>query len=170
MITAYYIQCTLQDIHAESELCELTISFWHCNRLCSGFKQFYHSFLNSQASMQTIVDDALDITEKEGHAVRHVAVLDHKLAAKRSDVPWKEGRDIWWQDVMDALPSECSVEWVDAEAPLFKVCMPAFSGLQATFAFLRLNVQRAFYHLHVNCTMCTVHMSYSSMCKSSSCP
>ncbi len=104
--------------------------------------------------MQTIVDDALDITEKEGHAVRHVAVLDHKLAAKRSDVPWKEGRDIWWQDVMDALPSECSVEWVDAEAPLFKVCMPAFSGLQATFAFLRLNVQRAFYHLH------NVHSSY----------
>ena len=105
--------------------------------------------------MQTIVDDAVDITEKEGHAVKHVAVLDHKLAAKRSDVPWKEGRDIWWQDVMDALPSECPVEWVDAEAPLFKVCMPAFGSLQATFAFLSLNVQRAFYHLHVNCSMCT---------------
>ena len=70
---------------------------------------------------QTIVDDALDIVEKEGHSVKHVAVLDHKLAAKRSEVPWKEGRDIWWQDVMDALPSECEVEWMDAEAPLFKV-------------------------------------------------
>jgi len=102
--------------------------------------------------MQTIVDDALDITEKEGHAVKHVAVLDHKLAAKRSDVPWKEGRDIWWQDVMDALPSDCPVEWVDAEAPLFKV---AFGSLQATFAFLSLNMQRAFCHLHANCSMCT---------------
>lgn len=73
---------------------------------------------------QTIVDDALELTEKEGHAVEHVVVLDHKLAAKRSEVPWKEGRDKWWQDVMDSLPSECPVEWVDAEAPLFKVCSP----------------------------------------------
>lgn len=63
----------------------------------------------------------MDITEKEGHSVEHVVVLDHKLAAKRSGVPWKEGRDKWWQDVMDTLPSECPVEWVDAEAPLFKV-------------------------------------------------
>lgn len=68
----------------------------------------------------------MDITEKEGHAVKHVVVLDHKLAAKRSDVPWKEGRDKWWQDVMDSLPSECPVEWMDAEAPLFKVCSPFF--------------------------------------------
>ena len=66
----------------------------------------------------------MDITEKEGHAVEHVVVLDHKLASKRSEVPWKEGRDKWWQDVMDSLPSECPVEWMDAEAPLFKVCSP----------------------------------------------
>ena len=71
--------------------------------------------------MQTIVDDALDITAKESHTVEHVVVLDHKLAAQRSEVPWTQGRDKWWQDVMDALPSECPVEWMDAEAPLFKV-------------------------------------------------
>ena len=76
-------------------------------------------------SLQTIVDDALDLTEQEGHTVQHVVVLDHKLAAKRSEVPWKEGRDKWWQDVMDSLPSECPVEWMDAEAPLFKVCRTA---------------------------------------------
>ena len=69
------------------------------------------------------MDDALEIVEKDGHSVKHVAVLDHKLAAKRADVPWKEGRDIWWQDVMDALPSECEVEWMDSEAPLFKVSL-----------------------------------------------
>ncbi len=117
--------------------------------------------------MQTIVDDALDITEKEGHAVKHVAVLDHKLAAKRSDVAWKEGRDIWWQDVMDALPSDCPVEWVDAEAPLFKVCMPAFGSLQATLAFFSLSAQRA------ACDLLNVHegmLSYSSICKARSCP
>ncbi|DBA86047.1 hypothetical protein WJX77_004151 [Trebouxia sp. C0004] len=79
-------------------------------------------------SLKNIVDDALDITQKEGHAVKHVAVLDHKLAAKRSDVPWKEGRDIWWQDVMDTLPSECPVEWVDAEAPLFKLYTSGSTG------------------------------------------
>ena len=146
--------------------------------------------------MQTIVDDALDITEREGHAVKHVAVLDHKLAAKRSDVPWKEGRDIWWQDVMDALPSECPVEWVDAEAPLFKVCMPAFGSLQATFAFsslcrgcprkrkekttpfgVSLMISQVLYRasqegfLPSACKLLNVHkgmLSYSSICKSRS--
>ena len=76
------------------------------------------------AYLQTIVDDSLELSEKEGHAVKHVVVLDHKLAAKRSEVPWKEGRDRWWQDVMDHLPSECPVQWMDAETPLFKVCRP----------------------------------------------
>ena len=107
-----------------------------------------------QALLQTIVDDALDITEKEGHAVKHVAVLDHKLAAKRSEVPWKEGRDIWWQDVMDALPSECPVEWVDAEAPLFKVSTPVPSGTLSSCASSLMHICIDVvleYHLSVCC-------------------
>ena len=71
--------------------------------------------------VQTIVDDALDISSKAGHAVEHVVVLDHKHAQARSEVPFTEDRDVWWQDVVDPQPSECPVEWVDAEAPLFKV-------------------------------------------------
>lgn len=121
--------------------------------------------------MQTIVDDALDITEKEGHAVKHVAVLDHKLAAKRSDVPWKEGRDIWWQDVMDALPSECPVEWVDAEAPLFKVCMPCFRQSSGHIYLLQSECAEGF--LPFACELLNVHqwmLSYSSICKSCICP
>ena len=75
----------------------------------------------SSGCLQTIVDDALDISAKAGHKVEHVVVLDHKLAQQRSEVPFTEDRDVWWQDVIDPQPSECPVEWVDAEAPLFKV-------------------------------------------------
>lgn len=79
--------------------------------------------------LQTIVDDALDISSKAGHDVKHVVVLDHKHAQARSEVPFTEDRDVWWQDVVDPQPSECPVEWIDAEAPLFKVsaaelCLP----------------------------------------------
>ena len=73
------------------------------------------------ACLQTIVDDALDISSKAGHKVEHVVVMDHKHAQQRSEVPFTEDRDVWWQDVVDPQPSECPVEWMDAEAPLFKV-------------------------------------------------
>ena len=72
-------------------------------------------------ALQTIVDDALDLTAKEGFNPEHVVVYDHKIAMPRSDVPFKEGRDKWWQDNINDQPSECEVEWMDAEAPLFKV-------------------------------------------------
>lgn len=83
----------------------------------------------SSVCLQTIVDDALDISAKAGHKVEHVVVLDHKLAQQRSEVPFTEDRDVWWQDVIDPQPSECPVEWVDAEAPLFKVPFTALSIL-----------------------------------------
>jgi acetyl-CoA synthetase len=75
--------------------------------------------------LQTIVDDALDITAKEGVNPEHVVVFDHTLAMKKSEVPFKEGRDKWWQENINSQPADCEVEWVDAEAPLFKVCHEA---------------------------------------------
>ena len=71
--------------------------------------------------MQSIVDEALEKTATEGHKVSHVLVYDHTLAAKREDVPFQPGRDMWWQDMVPSQTSECDVEWLDAEAPLFKV-------------------------------------------------
>lgn len=67
------------------------------------------------------MDEALKKTEAQGHKVSHVLVYDHKLAAKRENVPFVEGRDIWWQDAVSQHPTHCDIEWMDAEDPLFKV-------------------------------------------------
>jgi acetyl-CoA synthetase len=45
------------------------------------------------------------------------------IVVKRTgtDVPMKDGRDVWWHDEMNAkgLPAYCEPEWMDAEDPLF---------------------------------------------------
>jgi acetyl-CoA synthetase len=78
--------------------------------------------------LKTIVDDALDLTAKEGVNPEHVVVYDHKIAMPRSEVPFKEGRDKWWQDSISDQPAECEVEWMDAEAPLFKLYTSGSTG------------------------------------------
>ncbi|XP_074278898.1 acetyl-coenzyme A synthetase, chloroplastic/glyoxysomal-like [Silene latifolia] len=47
---------------------------------------------------------------------------------KRGNTKWKEGRDIWWQDVVPKYPSSCAVEWVDAEDPLFLLYTSGSTG------------------------------------------
>lgn len=70
---------------------------------------------------QGIVDTAVKKVEAQGHSIKTVLVYDHGLAAKRADVAFTEGRDVWWQDVVPQQPTQCPVEWMGAEEPLFKV-------------------------------------------------
>ncbi|KAK9811421.1 hypothetical protein WJX72_003702 [[Myrmecia] bisecta] len=79
-------------------------------------------------SLKTIVDDAVTKCEEEGHKIPFVVVFDHSLAQKRSEVPFTSGQDVWWQDVIDPQPIECDVEWMDAEAPLFKLYTSGSTG------------------------------------------
>ena len=74
--------------------------------------------------VQVIVDAALTTCEAAGHNVSKVLVYDHTLAVPRSAVAMREGRDVWWQDVVESHSTTCDVEWVDAEDPLFKVAPP----------------------------------------------
>ena len=36
-----------------------------------------------------------------------------------ANVPWQEGRDIWYHDLVDGQPTDCEPAWMDAEDPLF---------------------------------------------------
>ncbi|GAA4704375.1 acetate--CoA ligase [Pseudonocardia yuanmonensis] len=47
--------------------------------------------------------------------------IEHVLVVKRTetDVPWTEGRDLWWHDVVDAASEEHTPEDFDSEHPLF---------------------------------------------------
>ena len=35
------------------------------------------------------------------------------------DIPWNDGRDSWWHDLMKGAPADCPAEQMDAEDPLF---------------------------------------------------
>jgi acetyl-CoA synthetase len=63
------------------------------------------------APMKQSVDEAVAATS----TVQHVVVV------KRTeiDVPWTDGRDLWWHDLVDPQPAEHVCESFDSEHPLF---------------------------------------------------
>lgn len=65
---------------------------------------------------------ALQICDNEEQFhVGTVLVYDHTIAASRDTIDFHAPRDVWWQDVVPKQSKDCPVEWMDAEAPLFKV-------------------------------------------------
>ena len=63
--------------------------------------------------LKATVDEALK--DGECSSVEKVVVFKRTEA----DVPFTEGRDIWWNDLIANQAAECEPEWVDAEHPLF---------------------------------------------------
>ena len=60
-------------------------------------------------------DAAMDLCEKKGHSVECCFVVNRT----DSDIEMKEGRDVWWHGEAQKQSSDCPVEWMDAEDPLF---------------------------------------------------
>ncbi|MEV7129373.1 acetate--CoA ligase [Streptomyces sp. NPDC093260] len=54
-------------------------------------------------------------------ATRNTPCVEHVLVVRRTgtDVPWTDGRDLWWHELVDAQPDEHTPEDFDAEHPLF---------------------------------------------------
>lgn len=50
------------------------------------------------------------------NAIEHILVLDR---TGHRDIPWTEGRDLWWHDVVDRQPDTHTPRAFDAEHPLF---------------------------------------------------
>ncbi|UGT40156.1 acetate--CoA ligase [Nocardia yamanashiensis] len=66
----------------------------------------------SAAPLKTAVDDALSA---EGSSVEHVLVVRRTGL----DVPWTEGRDLWWDETVSLASPEHEAQAFDAEHPLF---------------------------------------------------
>ncbi|KAG2430287.1 hypothetical protein HYH02_013765 [Chlamydomonas schloesseri] len=77
--------------------------------------------------LKAIVDDALEICEKHGHTVQHVLVLE-QLPLAEVGGSMKPGRDVTWREAVDSQSDECPVEWLPAEAPLFKLYTSGSTG------------------------------------------
>lgn len=56
--------------------------------------------------------------------------LEHVLVLRRTgqEVPWTEGRDVWWHDVVDTASSEHEPPSFDAEHPLFIIYTSGTTG------------------------------------------
>ncbi|NMH98679.1 acetate--CoA ligase [Pseudonocardia acidicola] len=59
--------------------------------------------------------------ENTDEAVKHTPSIEHVLVVKRTetDVPWTEGRDIWWHDLVDRQSDQHTPEAFDSEHPLY---------------------------------------------------
>jgi len=75
-----------------------------------------------EVGLKAIVDEAIDRCP----TVRNVVVYQRaagpslrETAGKKSSAAMKEGRDLWWHDLMAAAGDDCAAEWMDAEDLLY---------------------------------------------------
>jgi len=70
------------------------------------------------------------LKEAADEAVDGADTIEHVLVVKRTgiDVPWTEGRDVWWHDVVDAASAQHQAEAFDAEHPLFLLYTSGTTG------------------------------------------
>jgi acetyl-CoA synthetase len=70
-------------------------------------------------SLKASADRAMDICKQKGHQVSTCIVCERVGAGKGIEVPMQKGRDKWWHELMESASTDCPVEWMDAEDPLF---------------------------------------------------
>nr|WP_116376948.1 acetate--CoA ligase [Mycobacterium sp. MFM001] len=72
----------------------------------------------------------MPLKEAADEAVGQDSPVEHVLVVRRTgiDVPWTEGRDLWWHDVVDSAPAEHTAEAFDAEHPLFLLYTSGTTG------------------------------------------
>jgi acetyl-CoA synthetase len=76
------------------------------------------------APLKEAADDAVRSDDQGGSPVEHVLVVRRTGI----DVPWTQGRDVWWHDVVDPASPEHSAEAFDAEHPLFLLYTSGTTG------------------------------------------
>jgi acetyl-CoA synthetase len=86
---------------------------------------------SKRVPLKSIVDDALEIvanTSTLPKSPEHVLVYDHPYAGGKADTNVVEGRDEWWSDTIPTMSTDCEVEWVGAEDPLFLLYTSGSTG------------------------------------------
>ncbi|HEY7054099.1 MAG TPA: acetate--CoA ligase [Mycobacterium sp.] len=74
--------------------------------------------------------EAVSLKEGADEAVEGQDSIEHVLVVKRTgiDVPWTDGRDLWWHDTVDAASPEHTPEAFDSEQPLFLLYTSGTTG------------------------------------------
>ncbi|MEW1962062.1 acetate--CoA ligase [Microbacterium sp. NPDC077644] len=73
---------------------------------------------------------AVEVKTAADTAAADLPDLEHVLVVRRTgqDVPWTEGRDVWWHDVVDTAPDTHEAQPFDAEHPLFIIYTSGTTG------------------------------------------
>ena len=64
-------------------------------------------------------DRAMELAEEEGVTVKNCIVVQRVGEGKGLDISMKEGRDLWYHEAVADASTDCPVEIMDAEDPLF---------------------------------------------------
>src|SRR6202165_2693455 len=75
-------------------------------------------------SLKEAVDEAIGTADGAKGTVEHVLVVRRTGI----DVPWTDGRDLWWHDTVDPASPEHTPEAFDAEQPLFLLYTSGTTG------------------------------------------
>ncbi|MPS75415.1 MAG: acetyl-coenzyme A synthetase, partial [Microbacterium sp.] len=73
---------------------------------------------------------ATEVKSTADRAAAGLDTLEHVLVLRRTgqDVPWTEGRDVWWHEVVDTVSPVHDAEAFDAEHPLFVIYTSGTTG------------------------------------------
>jgi acetyl-CoA synthetase len=73
---------------------------------------------------------AVAVKENADTAVEGLDHVEHVLVVRRTgqDVPWTEGRDVWWHDAVADQPTHHEAPAFDAETPLFLIYTSGTTG------------------------------------------
>ncbi|HEV7950397.1 MAG TPA: AMP-binding protein, partial [Glaciihabitans sp.] len=74
---------------------------------------------------------AVAVKSQSDAAVLGQSTIEHVLVVRRTgevDVPWTEGRDVWWHDIVDKQDEVHTPEFFDSEHPLFIVYTSGTTG------------------------------------------
>ncbi len=73
---------------------------------------------------------AVEVKSTADEAAADLPELTHVLVVRRtgSEVPWTDGRDVWWHDLVDAQPAVHAPQAFDAEHPLFIIYTSGTTG------------------------------------------
>jgi acetyl-CoA synthetase len=78
--------------------------------------------------LKTAADRAMEICSNKGHKVEHCIVYERVGKDKGIEVEMRAGRDTWWHEEIQDASTDCPVEWMDAEDPLFVLYTSGSTG------------------------------------------
>ena len=78
-------------------------------------------------ALKANADQAMELAAKQGVNTRCCVVCE-RVGRDKLPIEMKDGRDVWWEDVIEKASPDCPPEWMDSEDPLFVLYTSGSTG------------------------------------------